>query len=321
MVTHSTNPVDLAYGEAGQGPPLVLLHGLGSSRNDWLLQLLAFVPRYRTVAVDLRGHGSSPKPPGPYGIPLLATDVARLLTRIEARPAHVLGLSLGGAVTLQLALDFPHLVRSLILVNTAAHFISSDWRQRLMGVRRFASVYLSSMDQVAAGGRGAALSPSQARLRCARKRESALAPTTGEPIAPRCGPWRASTCATGWVRSAARRWWWPATRTPPCRWRPSDCWRSASPGSRLEIIAASGHATPLDQPETFKPGDIAVLGQATTVLLTWRTAARATTPAARLVLNLVEGGRSTECIYPQIKRPWRKPGPFDCQRSSNTFSG
>jgi 3-oxoadipate enol-lactonase len=250
MVTHSTNPVDLAYGEAGQGPPLVLLHGLGSSRNDWLLQLLAFVPRYRTVAVDLRGHGSSPKPPGPYGIPLLATDVARLLTRIEARPAHVLGLSLGGAVTLQLALDFPHLVRSLILVNTAAHFISTDWRQRLMGVRRFASVYLSSMDQVAAGvavrlfpqpGQAALRQETRERIGANDRRayRAALWTVARFDVRDRLGEIRCPTLVVAGDED---------TTVPLAAKR---LLAERIPGSRLEIIAASGHATPLDQPETF----------------------------------------------------------------------
>ena len=68
MSPNSSDTVDLAYGEAGQGPPLILLHGLGSSRNDWLMQLMVLIPRYRTVAIDLRGHGLSPRPAGPYRI-------------------------------------------------------------------------------------------------------------------------------------------------------------------------------------------------------------------------------------------------------------
>ena len=75
--------VDLAYDEAGHGPPLVLLHGLGSSRFDWVLQLPAFVPQFRTLAVDLRGHGQSPKPPGPYRIAIFVADVALLMMRLH----------------------------------------------------------------------------------------------------------------------------------------------------------------------------------------------------------------------------------------------
>ena len=144
------NTIDLAYAEAGQGDPLVLIHGLGGSRSDWELQWPALTPHFRMVTPDLRGHGASPRPPGPYRIGLFAADVATLMRRIEARPAHVVGLSLGGAVAQQLALDAPELVRSLVLVNTAASFVSDGWRRRLMGVQRFAATYFSGMDKVAA---------------------------------------------------------------------------------------------------------------------------------------------------------------------------
>jgi pimeloyl-ACP methyl ester carboxylesterase len=141
--------VDLTYGEVGSGSPLVLIHGLGGSGADWPLQLPFFAQHYRTIAVDLRGHGQSPKPPGPYRMSLFAADLALLLLRLAAHPAHLIGLSLGGAVAQQLAVDYPELVRSLVLVNTAPRFIAASWRQRALGLRRFANVYLRGMDRIA----------------------------------------------------------------------------------------------------------------------------------------------------------------------------
>jgi len=109
----------LRYEMWGEGQtPLVLLHGLGSSADDWLLQLPAFAPHYLCVPLDLRGHGSSDKPPGRYSVALFAADVAALLDRLKLGPAHILGLSLGGLVAQQLAMDHAAIVRSLVLINT-----------------------------------------------------------------------------------------------------------------------------------------------------------------------------------------------------------
>ncbi len=113
------NGIRLRYELWGEGEtPLVLLHGLGSSADDWLLQLPAFGPYFKCVPLDLRGHGASDKPAGRYSVALFAADVAALIQQLRLVPAHILGLSLGGMVAQQLAIDHPELVRSLVLINT-----------------------------------------------------------------------------------------------------------------------------------------------------------------------------------------------------------
>ena len=109
--------VDLHYELVGDGEPLVLVHGLGSSGRDWEKQTPRFAAEYQVVLPDLRGHGRSAKPPGPYSIAGFAADVAALLRRLELAPAHVVGVSLGGMVALELALSEPELVRRLVLIN------------------------------------------------------------------------------------------------------------------------------------------------------------------------------------------------------------
>jgi len=115
--------VNLYYEEQGSGPPLLFIHGLGSSARDWDQQIPEFSSRgYRVIAFDLRGHGQSDKPPGPYTLPLFAADTAALLERLgvdPANPAHVVGVSLGGGVAFQLAIDRPALVKTLTIVNSA----------------------------------------------------------------------------------------------------------------------------------------------------------------------------------------------------------
>src|SRR5512138_1073317 len=99
------NGIQLHYEVRGQGQPLVFIHGLGSSTRDWDAQTAAFEHDYQVITCDLRGHGQSDKQAGPYTIPLFATDLASLLAGLGVDSAHLVGISLGGAVALQCALD------------------------------------------------------------------------------------------------------------------------------------------------------------------------------------------------------------------------
>ncbi len=100
---------------------LVLLHGLGANGESWQLQIPFFTEAgYRIVAPDLRSFGQSPYP-GHTSIAEMAGDVAELLDHLHLPNAHILGISLGGTVALQFALDYPARVQKLVLVNTFAH--------------------------------------------------------------------------------------------------------------------------------------------------------------------------------------------------------
>ena len=72
----------LHYEEYGQGPPVLLLHGLGSSTCDWEHQRKALAASYKVILFDLRGHGRSDRPRGPYSIAGFAEDVIELLAAI-----------------------------------------------------------------------------------------------------------------------------------------------------------------------------------------------------------------------------------------------
>jgi pimeloyl-ACP methyl ester carboxylesterase len=109
--------VRLYVEEHGVGDPLLLVEGLGQSMWAWREQVPVFAERFRTIAFDTRGTGRSPVPDEPYWIPDLAEDAAAIL---DGRAAHVVALSMGGYVSLTLALARPELVRSLVLVGTGA---------------------------------------------------------------------------------------------------------------------------------------------------------------------------------------------------------
>ncbi len=168
MPYQEINGIRLRYETWGVGEtPLLLLHGLGSSADDWFMQLPAFAPYFQCVAVDLRGHGLSDKPDGPYSVALFAADAAALLTAIGAAPAHVLGLSLGGMVAQQLAIAYPHLVRSLVLINTLPGIWPPSWHIVRVGLRRLSAPWRSRTmaDQAARVAADLFPRPQQAFLR------------------------------------------------------------------------------------------------------------------------------------------------------------
>ena len=100
---------------AGSGPPLLLLHGIGSSATSWQRQFDRLAGEFSLIAPDLRGYGDSPDPAGPPSLDAVADDLAALL---GGRPAHVAGVSFGALAALALARRHPPLVRSLVLSDT-----------------------------------------------------------------------------------------------------------------------------------------------------------------------------------------------------------
>lgn len=134
------NHIRFHYESQGDGPALLFLHGIGSSTADWAEQIREFSKNYRALALDLRGHGESDKPPGPYSMALFAADAAAVLRALDIRTAHVVGLSLGGCVAFQMAVDFPELVQSLVVVNSAPEIVRRSFRTLLESWRRTAIV-------------------------------------------------------------------------------------------------------------------------------------------------------------------------------------
>jgi len=135
MRTIQVNGARLAFIDEGQGAPVLLLHGLGGSADDWRLQRAEFAARYRVVIPDLRGYGASERRE-PFTIPQHARDMAALLAALGIRRAHVVGLSMGGAIAIELAVRSPGSVAALVLANTAPGFLLSNWQRRRMALKR-----------------------------------------------------------------------------------------------------------------------------------------------------------------------------------------
>ena len=113
-----TNNIDLYYEAKGTGQPLLFINGLGSSTRDWEFQVEEFCKTYRVITFDLRGQGKSDAPEGPYTIPMFASDIVGLLKGLGEESAHIVGISLGGGIAFQSALDAPAMVRTLVIVNS-----------------------------------------------------------------------------------------------------------------------------------------------------------------------------------------------------------
>jgi 3-oxoadipate enol-lactonase len=107
------------WDEQGSGDPILLIMGLGYPSYLWHRTRPALKERYRTIALDNRGSGQSDAPAGPYSIPLMASDAAAALDAAGVESAHVFGLSMGGMIAQEFALQYPARVRSLILGCTA----------------------------------------------------------------------------------------------------------------------------------------------------------------------------------------------------------
>jgi pimeloyl-ACP methyl ester carboxylesterase len=106
--------------EEGDGPPLLLIHGLGASGFSWRDNLGPLSRRFRVVAPDLPAHGYSPAPlDGDYRLETLTQGLLDLLDRRGLTPAALAGSSLGGGLALLLARDYPERVSALILLAPA----------------------------------------------------------------------------------------------------------------------------------------------------------------------------------------------------------
>src|SRR5438874_5650467 len=119
MIATVDDGTRLHYVVEGTGPPLVLVGGKASSiEGAWWRYIPALSRRLKVIAFDNRGAGRSDKPDVPHSIPLMANDAATVLRAAGETSAHWFGISLGGMILQQLALDRPDTVRSLILGAT-----------------------------------------------------------------------------------------------------------------------------------------------------------------------------------------------------------
>ncbi len=134
MPTTRVNDINIYYEVHGEGEPLVLIGGLANDVSDYT-DHTKIIPelsrRFRVIAFDNRGVGRTDKPDIPYSIPMMAEDAAGLLGALGIGRVHVLGISMGGRIALELTLRRPDMVNKLVLVSTGPMVVKS-WRRHIV---------------------------------------------------------------------------------------------------------------------------------------------------------------------------------------------
>jgi pimeloyl-ACP methyl ester carboxylesterase len=134
----SVTGVALNYVEAGKGPPLLFLHGLGGSWKDWAANLPAFASTHQVIAIDFPGFGDSEKPEVEYSIEWLTAIAEKFLQERKLEGVTLVGHSLGGLVALNLATRPNSRVKRLVVtdvvgVGDKAEFLSYALTKKIMG--------------------------------------------------------------------------------------------------------------------------------------------------------------------------------------------
>ncbi|SEM39997.1 Pimeloyl-ACP methyl ester carboxylesterase [Pseudomonas sp. ok272] len=239
----------LHYEEYGHGTPLLLVHGLGSSTLDWEKQIPELSRHYRVIVPDVRGHGRSDKPRERYSIAAFSADTVALIEHLNLGPSHLVGLSMGGMIGFQLAVDHSALLKSLTIVNSAPqvklHSADDYWqwfkRWSLMRVLSLATIGKALGSKLFPKPEQADLRQKIAERWAKNDKRAYLASfnaIVGWGVQERLSK---VTCPT-LVISADRDY------TPVAL---KEAYVKLLPDARLVVIDDSRHATPLDQPHRF----------------------------------------------------------------------
>jgi len=145
----SVGDIAIHYQEQGSGFPFILIHGLNGDLTGWALVMPEFSKHYRAIALDVRGHGESGPPDITYSVKQFSEDLYEFCQKLNISRAHFLGLSMGGAIAQQFALNHPEKIRSLILVSTFS-YIDDQANQafRQLRQRLLAGGYPAFFDEV-----------------------------------------------------------------------------------------------------------------------------------------------------------------------------
>jgi len=243
MSRATLNGIEIDYTVSGRGRPVILSHGYGATGRMWDGQRRALGDRYRLITWDMRGHGqtASPSDPAQFSTELTVADIQALLGSLGATRAVVGGLSLGGYMSLAFYLAHPEMVDALIICDSGPGYRNAEarnaWNQR--ATERAGN--LESRGLEALGGRSRevrdALGHHKSAQGLAHAARGMLAQQDSRVIDGLASIRVPTLVIVG------------DQDTPflaPCEYMAKKI-----PGARLEVIAGAGHASNLDQPESF----------------------------------------------------------------------
>jgi 3-oxoadipate enol-lactonase len=234
--------------EAGSGPIVLLIHGLGWDHSLWSPTVERLAAHYRVIAADTRGHGATDKPDGTYDVDMLARDYAALADALTLADICVIGLSLGGMIAQSLTLLRPDLVCALVLISTT---YKTDPSVRDNMEARIAVMAQAGSEAAAAVAADSIFSPG---WRAANPATLArfIAWRSAMPSAPLISATRA---VYGFDLSADL----PRIAVPTlivageedALTRPSGMEEIAAliPGAELQLVPGTGHMIPIERPE------------------------------------------------------------------------
>jgi pimeloyl-ACP methyl ester carboxylesterase len=138
MTTVKANGIRLHYNIEGEGPPLLLISGLGGHSGAWATVKPLLTKHYRVITFDNRGTGQSDAPAGPYTIDQMADDAAALLTELRVGPVAVVGWSLGGSVLQSLLIRHGALIQRAVLLSAFPSYtgLQHGWLDCLLELKR-----------------------------------------------------------------------------------------------------------------------------------------------------------------------------------------
>jgi pimeloyl-ACP methyl ester carboxylesterase len=254
----------VSYLTAGEGPVLLLVHGIASDSEAWRASLPLLARRATVIAPDLPGHGASAKAPGDYSLGSLASSLRDLLVKLGHERATLVGHSLGGGVAMQFAYMFPERTERLVLVSSGGLGRTVNPLLRAATLPGSELVIAATIGPLTALGRAAVTTVRRLGLR--------VAPDLGEvgrgfaTLADRQG--RAAFLDTlrsvvnfnGQRVDASDRLYLAAGMPTLLVWGERDPIipaghglraRERMPGSRLVTFAESGHFPQIDDPHRF----------------------------------------------------------------------
>lgn len=238
----------LRYSAAGQGIPLLLIHGFPHDRSAWAPQLERLSEHARVIAVDLRGAGTS-NDAAPITMEAHARDLVALMDHLDLKQAVICGLSMGGYIALAFALDHPERLRGLVLCNTRA---GADDQKARDGREEVAQRALKEGTAVIARAMAPKMVTADAPVELRRSIEVMMARQEPATVAawargmalradqrPRLGSIKAPTLIITSDKDEA---------VPPAD---SEVMHQSIPGSTLVMIPGAGHMSNLEAPEAF----------------------------------------------------------------------
>jgi 3-oxoadipate enol-lactonase len=247
LETITANGIKLAVQRIGTGTPLVLIHGLASSMGLWAWLDQSQLEGVQIISYDLRGHGASERPVGAHTLAKHMADLVGLLATLGINKATFAGFSLGGMIAIELAASHPELVASLALLDTTATFPQATRdmffemasRASFNGMaaiadtfieRTFSPQYLQTNPKVVATVRKGILTSDASSIAAATRMVAKV------ELSARLSQ---ISCPTLVLVGANDQ------LTPP---ELSEALTTGIHGAQLQLIADSGHVTPVEQP-------------------------------------------------------------------------